>query len=149
MNGPQRVVSQARAMLGVPWRHQGRKPWAVDCAGLVVLSFAAAGWPRAPAAPARYGREPWDDMLRRTLREHFGEPLPADTEWQPGDVPLFRWGASEPTHVGVFGDHPCSGLSLIHASNRIGKVVEAALTDRQRGCVVEVYRPEWQEGGDR
>ena len=69
MNGPERVVAQARAMLGVRWRHQGRKPWAVDCAGLVVVAFAAAGWPNAEASPAKYGREPWDDMLRKTLVE--------------------------------------------------------------------------------
>lgn len=143
MNGPQRVVSQARAMLGVPWRHQGRKPWAVDCAGLVVLAFAAAGWPTATAAPARYGREPWDDMLRRTLHSQFGEPLPDGVEWQAGDVPLFRWGAGQPTHVGVFADHPLGGLSLIHASNHIGKVVEAALSKQQQAGVVEVYRPRW------
>ena len=141
MSGAEAVVAHARSMIGVAWRHQGRKPWAVDCAGLVVLSFAAAGWPGAGDSPARYGREPWDDMLRRTLVGHFGAPLEAG-EWQAGDVPLFRWGRGEPTHVGIIADHPRGGLSIIHASNRPG-VVEVQLIGRLRECVIEVYRPEW------
>ena len=37
------VVAQARAWLGTPWRHQGRSPRGVDCAGLVVLVARALG----------------------------------------------------------------------------------------------------------
>lgn len=142
MNGPDRVVAHARSMIGVPWRHQGRKPWAVDCAGLVVLSLAAAGWPNAITAPARYGREPWDDMLRRTLVEHFGEPISGD--WMPGDVALFRWGKGEPSHVGIIAEHPHGGMSIIHASN-LRNVVETALSGRMLECVEEVYRPRWAD----
>ena len=140
MNGPERVVSQARAMIGVPWRHQGRKPWAVDCIGLVGVSLVAAGWPGAVDWPKGYGREPWDDMLRRGLRERFGNPV--SDAWRPGDVPLFRWGKADPSHVGVLADHPHGGISIIHASNRRG-VVETLLSGRLLGCVIEVYRPEW------
>lgn len=135
-----RVVAHARSMVGTPWRHQGRKPWAVDCAGLVVLSFAAAGWRSAEAAPARYGRDPWDDMLRETLRGQFGEPT--DDAWRAGDVALFRWGQGEPSHVGIIADHPLGGLSIIHSSNLMG-VVETSLAGRMLDSVVEVYRPEW------
>lgn len=144
MTGPDRVVAEARKMLGVKWRHQGRKPWAVDCAGLVVLSFAAAGWAGAEASPARYGRDPWDDMLRKTLVGHFGSALPPGQPWQQGDVPLFRWGKGEPSHVGIIADHPRGGLSIIHASN-LRNVVETALTGRMLASVEEVYRPRWAE----
>ena len=44
MNGPERVVAQAREMVGVRWRHQGRKPWAVDCIGLLIVAMQEAGW---------------------------------------------------------------------------------------------------------
>jgi hypothetical protein len=127
-------------MIGVPWRHQGRKPWAVDCLGLVILSLCAGGWSRSVEAPARYGREPWDDRLRRGLREHFGEPV-ADT-WQPCDIALVRWGLREPTHVGLLADHVHGGLSIIHSINARG-VIETALAGRIHDCVIEVYRPEW------
>lgn len=141
MNGPELVVAHARSMIGVPWRHQGRKPWAVDCLGLVQLALIAAHWPGAISAPARYGREPWDDQLRRGLRLHFGPPV--DGAWQLGDVPLFQWGAAEPTHVGILADYVHGGVSIIHASNRAKKVVETALAGRLRECVIEVYRPTW------
>ena len=140
MNGPELMVAHARSMIGVPWRHQGRKPWAVDCLGLVELSLLHARWPGAVATPARYGREPWDDQLRRGLREHFGPPV--EGEWLPGDVPLLRWRKAEPSHVGILAEHPLGGLSIIHASNRPG-VVEVQLIGCLRECVIEVYRPEW------
>ena len=140
MNGPERVVAQARTMVGVPWRHQGRKPWAVDCLGLVIVSMTAAGWQMQAEMPSGYGREPWDDALRRGLQSHFGEPV-AGT-WLPGDVALFRWGKAEPSHVGILADHPHGGISLIHASNRRG-VVEILLAGRLLDSVIDVYRPEW------
>lgn len=141
MNGPQRVVAHARSMLGVRWRHQGRKPWAVDCLGLVEMCLLAADWPGAVQAPARYGREPWDDQLRRGLRAHLGEPVSGG--WQPGDVPLFRWGKGEPSHVGILADYAYGGLSIIHASMARKAVVETTLAGRLRECVIEVYRAKW------
>ena len=147
MTGAELVVAHARSMIGVPWRHQGRKPWAVDCAGLVVLSFESAGWPGATNSPARYGRDPWDDMLRRTLVGHFGAPV-ADSTMQQGDVALIRWGRGEPSHVGIIAGHPVSGLSIIHSSNHPG-VVEVSLTSSLLECIVEVYRPQWGDDDGR
>lgn len=141
MNGPERVVAHARSMIGVPWRHQGRKPWALDCLGLVELTLLAARWPRAIALPARYGREPWDDQLRKGLREHLDAPV-ADGG-RAGDVPLFRWRRGDPTHVGIMADHPLGGRSIIHASNRHGKVVETTISGELEACLIEIYRPAW------
>ena len=140
MNGPERVVAQARAMLGVPHRHQGRKPWAVDCIGLVDVSLRAAGWTPQAEMPVGYGREPWDDRLRNGMRAHFGAPVVDG--WLPGDVALFRWGKAEPSHVGIIANHPHGGISLVHASNRRG-VVEILLAGRLLDSVIDVYRPEW------
>lgn len=140
MTGPDRVVAHARAMVGVPWRHQGCKPWAVDCIGLVKVVMVAAGWRRPIELPRGYGREPWDNRLRMGLHAHFDSPVSG--EWAPGDIPLFRWGKGEPTHVGIIANHPHGGTSIIHASNRRG-VVETRLAGRLLGCVIEIYRPEW------
>jgi cell wall-associated NlpC family hydrolase len=141
MTGPERVVAHARQMLDVRWRHQGRKAWAVDCLGLVELCLITAGWPGSAQTPARYGREPWDDQLRRGLQAHFGDPV--TEEWKPGDVPLFRWGKGEPSHVGILCDYRYGGVSIIHASALAKKVIETSLSGRLRECVIEVYRPEW------
>ncbi len=133
------IVAHARSMIGTRWRHRGRKPWAVDCIGLVELSLRAAGWAPRVDVPRYYGREPWDDRLRRELRAHFGLPV---ADWCAGDIPLIRWRLGEPSHVGVLADHPYGGLSIIHASNVDG-VVETSLRGRIADCVLEVYR--WSE----
>lgn len=140
MTGPELFVAHARTMIGVRWRHQGRKPWAVDCLGLVRECLVASHWPGKIRDAARYGREPWDDQLRQGLRDHFGAPV--TDAWQSGDVPLIRWNEGEPTHVGILADYLYGGLSIIHASNHPG-VIETNLSGRVRDGMIEVYRPEW------
>ena len=134
----QAFIESARSMIGTKWRHLGRKPWAVDCLGLVVLSLRAAGC-NGDDGPSRYGREPWDDMLRRGLRDRFGEPV---TDWKPGDVLLIRWQSGEPSHVGLVADYVWGGLSIIHASTLHG-VIETALSGDIRERVIETYRPRY------
>lgn len=135
----QEVIQHARSMLGVRWRHLGRKTWAVDCAGLVILSLEAAGWPRVES-PDSYGREPWDDTLRKTLVKNLGSRVSG--EYLPGDIALVRWGDSEPSHVGIIADYKWGGLSIIHAQNLHG-VIETAMSGEIKQCVIEAYRPDW------
>ena len=135
----QAFIESARSMIGTKWRHLGRKPWAVDCAGLVILSLEAAGW-KTIEAPSVYGREPWDDTLRKTLAHNLGDTIYSD--YQPGDIALVQWVKDEPTHVGVIADYVWGGLSIIHAQNLHG-VIETALTGHIADCVIEAYRPDW------
>lgn len=129
-------VAHARSLLGARWRHRGRKPWALDCVGLLVLSARAAGWPLADQA--HYGREPWDGRLRQACVDNLGGPI--DGPWQPGDVALIRWHKKEPSHVGIITDYPHGGLALIHCEN-INGCIEHAIDTRVANCIVEVYRP--------
>ena len=131
-------VAHARSLLGARWRHRGRKPWALDCVGLLYLSGRAAGWPLVDQR--YYGREPWDDMLRKELQDQCGEKLPADEPYKVGDVALIRWRKGEPTHVAIIADGLHGGLSLIHCEN-INGCVEQALDDSFFGVIVEAYRP--------
>lgn len=135
-------IEAARSLKGARWRHRGRKPWAVDCVGLIVLAAQKANL-QINDEPARYGREPWEDQLRSGMRARFGEPV---ANWMPGDIPLIRWRDGEPSHVGIFGDHPSGGLTLIHAHNLHG-VVECSLSGPYLKVVVEVYRPRWSGNG--
>ena len=133
----EKAIAHARSMLGVKWRHLGRKPWAVDCAGLVILSLEAAGVPSE--TPSGYGREPWDDQLRATLRHNCGAPV---DDWRPGDIALIRWQFGEPSHVGMLADYVWGGLSIVHASTLHG-VIETALSGDIRERVIETYRPRY------
>lgn len=136
----QAFVEAARKLKGARWRHRGRKEWAVDCVGLIVLAAREAGI-RA-SDQTYYGREPWDDRLRKACRANFGEPIAA-IEARAGDVALIRWRNGEPSHVAIVGDDR-RGLTLIHAHNLHG-VVECSLAEPYASCVVEVYRPPFRE----
>lgn len=129
------VVAAARAHLGAPFRHRGRKPSGLDCAGLLVLAYRSLG---VELPDIRiYGREPHRNGLVRAVEAGFGSPLPRDPE--PGDVLLMRF-EEEPHHLGIAGDYVYGGLSLIHAYGTAGKVVEHRLDDLWRGRIVAVYR---------
>jgi len=137
-------VKAARKLKGARWRHLGRKPWAVDCIGLLALSASGAGLPFRDARD--YGREPWDGRLARELKDRFGDPLPA-SEAAVGDVALIRWRVGEPSHVAIIGDHPQGWLTLVHAHNVHG-VVEHSLAPPFDKVIVEVYRP-WRDTSSR
>lgn len=138
----EKFVAAARRLKGSAWRHRGRKPWAVDCVGLVVLSARDAGLQLEDAVG--YGREPWEDRLRQELRARFGEP---DSKARVGNIALIRWNKGEPSHMAVIGDHPDGGLTLIHASNLHG-VVECSLRGTYAEAVIETYRPHWSADVD-
>ena len=135
----QRCVAHARTLLGAKWRHRGRKPWAIDCIGLVVLSVAAGGIQMRDRT--NYGREPWKDGLRQELIDHFGPPIEGD--WQPGDIALIRFqDHPEPGHVGIIADYAFGGLSLIHSYSLVS-VTEHRIDENWLAAIIEVYRP-WQ-----
>lgn len=128
-------VAEARQYLGVKWRHRGRKPWSLDCIGLVIRAVAAGGLQMVDRQ--NYGREPWNDGLRQEMRAQLGDPV---EDWQPGDIALISWDqGSEPSHVGVIGDYP-DGLSLIHAYSLVS-VCEHRIDEDWRKRIIEVYRP--------
>ena len=132
-------VAEARALIGVPWRHRGRSLRGLDCVGLVALAGVAAALPNARDVSG-YGREPWDDQLRKGCRERWREPM---AEPRVGDIAIVRWGVREPSHMAIVGAHPLGGLTFIHAHNLHG-VVEQRLDARLTRAIVEVYRP-WRD----
>lgn len=126
-------VQAARNLKGARWRHRGRKPWAVDCIGLVVLAARAAG---LSLEDEMYGRQHWNDRLRQGLRARFGDPV---NDWLPGDIAVVHF--RDRDHVGILGDKP-DGLTLIHCLPDQG-VLEHSIDERYRSLISEVFRP-WQ-----
>jgi cell wall-associated NlpC family hydrolase len=129
-------VREARGLIGVKWRHRGRKPWAVDCIGLIAL---AAERSHVPFEDERgYGREPWDDQIRKGCRKRWGMPIER-RDARAADIAVVRWYKAEPSHLGIIADHPDGGLSIIHA-HLIHGVIEQGIDDNMLECIVEVYR---------
>jgi len=139
MTPEQQAVDNARALVGVRWRHQGRTPWGVDCAGLVALAYAPV---RDVVDRTDYGRTPHNGELEAMLRANFGEPVltgpVALADLRPGDVVLMRW-VDAPQHVALVCDHP-DGLGLIHAHAPSRRVVEHGISPDWLAAICEVYR---------
>lgn len=133
---PDDFVKAARTLLGAQWRHCGRKPWALDCVGLISLSFKRSGM--AFEDVKIYGREPVPGVLQAECQKRWGSALPR-THALAGDVALIRWGPKPPSHVGIIGEHD-GALTLIHSHNIHG-VVEQSLRGPIFSVVHEVYRP--------
>lgn len=124
--------------MGTPWVHQGRlKGHACDCIGLVVQTARALGIAEGYVDPP-YGRRPHKGELERTLALHL-HPIGDDGLVRPGDVVLIAW-RTEPMHLGIIGDHPLGGLSLIHAAIEDQKVVEHALKGYWIDRLISVWR---------
>ena len=116
-------------MLGTPFRHQGRQPGVgLDCAGLIVCTCLELGIPVVDAEG--YGRQP----VRRTLEKHLGANFERVKDMQPGDFLLMAF-AEEPQHIAVY-----AGDTIIHAYERIGKVVEHRFASVWRSRVRGIYR---------
>lgn len=117
------VLAEARACIGVPWRHLGRSQAGLDCIGLLWVAAIRAGLTLPEPPP--YTREPQDHTLREQLHRHLDAvPLP---EAADGDVLLFNMGLYG-AHVGLAATHPAYAVpSVVHAHLPRRAVVEEAL----------------------
>lgn len=112
----------------------------MDCIGNVKLALEAGGYRFRTDTKPVYGREPWDDQLRKRLQAEFGDPVDGP---RVGDIGLVRWRNGEPSHVGLLADYLYGGLSIIHAMRMHG-VVECNLPRSRAGAgLLAVYRPKW------
>lgn len=134
-----RLVTAARAYLGTPFRHRGRRRTGVDCVGLLLLAFRDCG---VELPDFRlYGREPHESGLIAHVTRALGEAVAVAPvrQVQVGDVVVMRF-AVNPHHVALVGDYVFGGPSLIHAYGEAGKVVEHRLSDDQLARVTHVFR---------
>ena len=98
-------IAAARTYIGVPWQHQGRSRFGIDCVGLLVCAARDLGIPVEDIRA--YQREPGAHDLARMLRRHCVSVPVADM--RPGDIVLM---GRPSTHVGFLAqDNP---FGLIH-----------------------------------
>lgn len=124
------IVAAARACLGTPFLHQGRRPGlGLDCAGLVVHALRGAG--RDVPDVAGYSRLPHGGLLRQACDSAGLVRVARDP--RPGDVLLMRFGR-EPQHLAIATD-----CGMIHAYERAGRVVEHRISPVWAARIVAVY----------
>jgi hypothetical protein len=119
------VVREARRWIGTPFVHQGRSRHGVDCIGLIVCVRAAFdGFPEGMREIRNYRRRPADGLLLDRVR-HYCSQL---TEPEPAALVLVQWPKdATPSHTML-----CAGDTVIHAYQRVGRVVEVG------------YRAHWE-----
>lgn len=114
---PSQIVTEARRWVGVPYVHQGRSRYGVDCIGLVLcVRHALSPWDALSSEPRDYRRHPRDGLLLTRVRQRCTQiERPED-----GSLILIRWPrTAEPSHVAIY-----AGGNLIHAYQRARAVVE-------------------------
>ncbi|WP_418145459.1 NlpC/P60 family protein [Variovorax paradoxus] len=103
------IVAAARRYQGARWTHQGRRDDAMDCAGLVLKVARELGFSTLDVTG--YAVRATDESMLALCRVHLVEIGRADLA--PGDVVVMRFAGNR--HIGIVGDYPYGGLSVIHA----------------------------------
>lgn len=137
------IVSAARSYKGVRFCHRGRSHRALDCAGLVWISYKDCG---VTLGDFRlYSKEPsaHGASLTDYVSQALGSPVAVapvkQGSLQVGDIVVMRF-EREPHHMGIITDYPYGGLALIHACGHNNKVVEHRLSDDQVKRITHVFR---------
>lgn len=133
----QLIVDEAHRFLNVKWVHQGRRPDAVDCAGLIVL--IAKKFNLAPVDFkdfTNYGRQP-NGFDFKTVFDTNMDKIPF-MSIKNGDVAVFGAGRYA-CHCGILF-YENGSLYMIHAYAERGKVVKEPFTPYWRKLLKGVYK---------
>lgn len=134
MTNPLDVINEARTWVGVPFRHQGRNRYGIDCVGLPIVVCQSLGLIGPRFEITNYGRLPSGELVER-LKSHC-EPICAAT---PGCLLVIAW-TKIAAHVAI-----CTGETMIHAYESVGRVVEHGY----RGRWVRMTHSVWALPGMR
>lgn len=134
-----RLCIAARAMLGAPYRHEGRSLNGLDCVGLLICCARTVGVVPADFDVRGYPRRPRDHSLTKWLGSYCDRI--STRRKAPGDVVAFVGSERLPCHVGILlpaKGHGAARPRIIHASEEEGRVIEHDLTT---GRLIGCWRP--------
>lgn len=118
------VVAEARRWDKTRWAHQGRSTHGVDCVGLVIMVGRSLGL--LDFDTRDYRPQASDESMLELCREHL--TAVGRDAMQVGDVAVMRFQNNR--HIGIVGDYPYGGFSVIHATTMFPHcVVENRLDD--------------------
>jgi NlpC/P60 family putative phage cell wall peptidase len=134
----QKIIAEARAWIGTPYRHQASlKGVGCDCLGLVRGVWRALHVSEPEIVPAYapdWAEASGRETLAQAARRHLVEVPPA--EFQPGDVLLFRWRERFPAkHAAIATAHDL----MVHAHDGAA-VAEVALAPWWRRRLAYAFR---------
>ena len=146
-------LASVRSCIGTPYRDLGRKKTvACDCIGLPIIAATELGLMVGDVqAYSNMPKNRFCEIMADTYYEleHEGPELhrvansDPNSILLPGRIGLF-WYADrrEPQHFCVFGRHPLDSntVTMIHAHQKIGKVVEASLSAFWAKRIVKTYK---------
>ena len=134
------VMRVARSYIGTPFHHMGRLPGVgMDCSGLLIcvgreLGLVASDFdvPAYTPTPDGHSMVEWCDANMTRISQ---------AEMKPGDAILLVVD-QHPQHLGILGDYPHGGLSIIHAANNASppRVIETRLMLSRTQRFVAAYR---------
>jgi|WetSurSiteA1Bulk_404760.scaffolds.fasta_scaffold12247_3 cell wall-associated NlpC family hydrolase len=110
-------IQSARSFVGSPFKHQGRTKNGIDCIGLIIIPLNELGF--FSYDNKNYKRYGFGDGLIEVIKKYCYE-LDSPYKLEKGDILLYSNGRSQ--HLAIY-----TGNSIIHANNKIGKVVEHSL----------------------
>jgi hypothetical protein len=128
----QAFVDAMRALVGTPFRHQGRTLHGVDCIGTIILARLSLGpWPATRFDVVNYRRNPLDAMEVNAPKflERIEKP-------EVGALVLIRWPKMKhANHIAAI-----TPTNIIHAYETVGRVIETRYGEPWLRQTVAIYR---------
>ena len=131
----QALIESARAMIGTPFKHEGRSIRGVDCYGMFIVLGIEHGIP-VPIETG-YGKRPSGLHMKRMLELYANKVQ--RSEIQSGDILHIKFN-DEPQHLALVSS--TDPLMIIHADAIAGRVVEHRLDKEWMSKVRGAYRVE-------
>lgn len=129
----EKIVALTRTFLGVPWRHQGRTKYGIDCVGLPIVVGKQLGLHDYPD-DVNYIRTSLGSDLFRPF-EKYCNRISNLKELKPGDIIVLK-DELFPQHVGIMS----SKVNVIHATVHRRKVVEEPLVGDFKAKLLRGYK---------
>jgi cell wall-associated NlpC family hydrolase len=116
---PKDIVNEAKTYLGVPFAHQGRSRYGIDCVGLPICILNSLGYFNPPYNFTKYARDPNPQILYGELKRLFKQvPIKQRRE---GDLLTFSL-PFYPCHIAIYTGREKN--TIIHAYLARKRVVE-------------------------
>lgn len=142
------IIDSARKWMKVPFHHQGRNEFGIDCIGLLVMVAVDLEIPHSDFTD--YGKWPAPGRLRQGLLQSGLEEISLE-EMGPGDIPTMTPIIERPElemHVGIITDG-FEYETIIHTHNMgarflgqtwTGRVMEHRVNEKLRSHMTGAWR---------